>query len=206
MPVRPGRLRVVSNRLDQRTKTGSEKSESLLHQERRVIANRARDCYNRWRTIIPGHHSWTYYFNTVSLSQLVRQSYYLNSSSCSPPSTLIHVLGSTYEYLNKIDIVWKLQWCRFQICCQSRSTPGSLRLYGLASKDWLRGDSGEARATRHSWYSNWKSAQPASSRHSYLSNSPTVTSPLVDYFCLRAAQSHMHRKCPTSSASMPLHS
>ena len=203
MPVRPGRLRVVSNRLDQRTKTGSEKSESLLHQERRVIANRARDCYNRRRTIIPGHHSWTYYFNTVSLSQLVRQSYYLNSSSCSPPSTLIHVLGSTYEYLNKLTSFESSSGVDSKYAVNHVQPLGHLGCTAWPLKDWLRGDSGEARATRHSWYSNWKSAQPASSRHSYLSNSPTVTSPLVDYFCLRAAQSHMHRKCP---ASMPLHS
>ena len=48
------------------------------------------------------------------------------------------VLGSLYEYLNKLDIIGKLQWSRFQICCQPRSSPGSRRLYGLL-KDWPRG-------------------------------------------------------------------
>ena len=43
--------------------------------------------------------------------------------------------GSLYEYLHKLDIVPKLQWSRFQICCQPRSTPGSLRLEGLAARD-----------------------------------------------------------------------
>ena len=85
------------------------------------------------------------------------------------------VLGSLYEYLYKLDIIRKLQWSRFQICRQPRSTPGSLRLYGLL-KDWPCGMTEKPQSR----YSNWKPSQPeASSMYSYLSNSPTVASLLV---------------------------
>ena len=84
------------------------------------------------------------------------------------------------------------------------STSGCI--YGIL-KDQLHRMAEKDSATRHSWYSNWKPAQPeASSRHSYLSNCPTVASLLVGTADLPSAPGHVDVRTRLGMHLYPMHS